>query len=273
MDLFRWPSWPFKRVKIERTIRPSVLHRPLSGVEKEKGSSQKSQMAGRRVILHLDLIKLGYNEPLWIHPISLKVNRGDFVLIFGPSGGGKSTLLKAMMGMVRLYMGKTIQFFRPEQMGYLPQAQEFNRLMPLSVAEFVKQGCRPRLRWQGGWKSWGFGGRARAEYHAETNEALKQALDLQRVALARAIVSEPRVLMIDELGRYLDPEGELELLDLLQEYQKSHPTCAIVMVSHNLQYLKKIPQARVIWVNHYDQEFEEIGKEKMKSRFTHVLNQ
>ena len=192
-------------------------------------------------LIELKGVSVAYDDADVLSGVNLCVDEGDFIGIIGPNGGGKTTLVKAMLGQVN-YRGQIS--YSPEvktnaglAIGYLPQQNLFDRSFPISVREVVLSGLQSQKRW-------GFG------YTRGDSERVMQVLSqmgiehladraigeisggqMQRALLCRAIISEPRVLILDEPTTYVDNrfEGELyELLDRLSDRM------AIVVVSHDI---------------------------------------
>jgi zinc transport system ATP-binding protein len=156
-------------------------------------------------------------------------------IIIGPNGAGKSTLVKAILGVIP-HTG-SIKFFtaRPV-LGYIPQRLDFDRHLPLTVAEFMALGrtswpmwlkCPKRLR-----------GRYMEYLELVKGQSLaKRPLgslsggETQRVFLARALMDNPDMLVLDEPAAGVDVYGEAMLCELLDEFKKDF---TIVMISHDL---------------------------------------
>ena len=176
-----------------------------------------------------------------LHNVSFSVQPGQFIGIIGPNGGGKSTLLKLILGLLTPQSG-TIRIHGQtppvEGVGYVPQAFQFDRKFPITVFEVV------------------LGGRARTlsalgRYRKEDEEITRDALhkvgmshiarqpfgslsggQAQRVLIARALASEPTILLLDEPTSSSDPEAEQTILDTIHNL-KAEKT--ILMVTHDLQ--------------------------------------
>lgn len=186
-------------------------------------------------------LTVSYGQVLALENASMKVYENDFIGIIGPNGGGKTTLLKAMLGLVEPSSGSIS--FSPEiiakgsQLGYLPQVNKYDGRFPISVLEVVLSGYMTRNNWFN-FKS------------SENKEkAIKVLQDLgienlsskpigelsggqvQKVFLARALVSDPKVLILDEPNTYIDNKFENELYEKLAELNKR---MAILLVSHDL---------------------------------------
>ncbi len=192
------------------------------------------------VVEHVDF---AYQDTLALEDASLVIQEGDFVGLFGPNGGGKTTLLKLLMGFLSPKKGKISILGRPpqamgKQIGYVPQHLRFDRDFPISALDVVMLGCLSKLTWWGG-------------YTKESKEKAYQALEkvgvshkalapfgtlsggeAQRVLIARAIVDTPKLLILDEPTSSVDPAAEQSIYNLLVELNK---TITIVMVTHDLQ--------------------------------------
>lgn len=170
---------------------------------------------------------------LILDDVSLRVERGDFIAITGPNGGGKTTLLRVTLGLMRPSSGSV--WLRPGlSVGYLPQKNMIDSHFPISVREVVASGLL----------STPVDGKARRR--ALVDEALAAvgvedlrdrpigALSggqLQRALLARAIISRPQLLVLDEPLSYIDKRFEERLYGLVSSLASS---ATILMVSHEL---------------------------------------
>lgn len=201
--------------------------------------------------------------------IDLTIFEKDFVGVVGPNGGGKSTLLKLMLGFVKPDSGSiklfsTIPKKSTHKVGYVPQFANFNGKFPISVEEVVLIGRLGK-------------GFSLFRYSKEDKEKTKKILDrlgvghlkdqdiqslsggqLQRVLIARSLVNDPALLILDEPTASVDHEGEEGIFELLAELNKD---LAIVIVSHDVSYISKYVK-RVICVNktlavHPNHEFVE----------------
>lgn len=180
---------------------------------------------------------------LILENVSFSVKQGDLLGIFGPNGGGKTTLLKLLLGFLKPTSG-TIRIFglSPEQarthIGYVPQITRFDRKFPISVMEVVCMGLLCKLNWYGSLSQ---------KNKIKALEALsivglasfanKPFFSLsggqaQRILLARAIVNEPKLLFLDEPTASVDPEAEGQIHQLLLTLKRN---VTILMVSHDLQ--------------------------------------
>jgi len=195
-------------------------------------------------------VSFSYDGHPVLRGVNLTIPPGDFATLIGPNGGGKTTLLKLMLGLLRpstgrvLVLGGSPEASR-ERIGYMPQHSLLDPGFPVLVEEVVLMG---RL-----------GKRSRAYTDAD-RDATAAALDRvgmaasarrplsglsggqrQRVLIARAIVSDPEMLLLDEPTANLDVTMERDLYDLLARIAGS---LTVVLVSHDLGFVT--PLARTV---------------------------
>lgn len=174
--------------------------------------------------------------------IDLDVWKDDFLGIIGPNGGGKTTLLKVILGLMRPVGGR-ISFFdcgRPVsslKIGYLPQINPVDRRFPISVYEVVASGLtreKPRFRDFTVLQKERIGEmivRLGLEQFSKRAIGELSGGQLQRTFLARAVVSKPQVLILDEPNTYVDKNFESRFYELLEEVNKE---TAVMLVSHDM---------------------------------------
>jgi len=216
-------------------------------------SRQKSNaMAGNGEVLRLSHVSFNYGETPVLEDVSLSIQKGDFLGVIGPNGGGKSTLLKLMLGLLQPSHG-TVEVcgqspeHSTQNMGYVPQHTSFDRHFPINVWEVVLMGRLSRAhllrRYSGADKL-----KAQEALGTVGMEALARRPigelsggQQQRALIARALVRDPSILLLDEAMAAVDPTGQEEMYGLLDELRKR---MTIVMVSHNLSaistYVDKI---------------------------------
>ncbi|MBQ2419725.1 MAG: ABC transporter ATP-binding protein [Alistipes sp.] len=192
-------------------------------------------------IVSLKGVTVSYQSVVAIENASLSIYQDDFIGIIGPNGGGKTTLIKAILGMID-YSGEVdfaAELFRGSErlVGYLPQQSNFDRAFPISVLEVVMSGLQGE---KGFWGRYRVAERQRAMQLLESvgiADVAEKAIgeisggQMQRALLCRAIISEPKLLILDEPTNFVDNNFEKELYALLRELNKR---MAIVMVSHDI---------------------------------------
>jgi zinc transport system ATP-binding protein len=195
---------------------------------------------------------VNYDSIPILEGINLSVDKGDFLGIIGPNGGGKTTLLKVILGLVNPSRGKVYVLGQPPErvrhrIGYVPQYNLFDREFPINVRDTVLMGCNGTT---------GLFRRYSKESRERAWEALKTVGMLsyqnqqigklsggeqQRVFIARALVSRPKILLLDEPTASVDSSMQTEFYELLVKLKKE---VTIIMVSHDISavsiYVDKI---------------------------------
>ncbi len=209
-------------------------------------------------MLEASKIQFSYPEgDIVLEDVSFKIEKGGMLGIIGPNGGGKTTLLKILVGLLPLnkgtifYEGKNLR--ESNKAVYVPQTIKLNDILPIKVSDFLNL----------------------SKKHAKMslNECLskvgildkKESLirelsggQKQRVMLARALRQNPEVLILDEPTTGLDGQGQDQLMQLLKDLQKNEKT-TIVVVDHNLnQVLKHADKVLCLNRKHHWHERKEL---------------
>lgn len=173
--------------------------------------------------------------------LSLNVQEGEFLGIVGPNGGGKTTLLRVVLGLQKPTSGRVRVFGKDpvesrRKIGYVPQNLFFDRDFPITVGETVLMG---RLSRKGLFSRYSGKDRKMAEQALETvgMAGLKKRQvgglsggELQRLLIARALAGQPELLLLDEPTASIDPEMKTTIYDLLDDLVKS---MTIILVTHD----------------------------------------
>lgn len=201
--------------------------------------------------ISLQDVNFAYNSgPNVLDNINLEIVRGEFVGIVGPNGGGKTTLLKLIIGLLQPDKGKVV--ITKNRVGYVPQFSTFQNDFPISVAETVLMGRLGTNRAIGGYskvdKQKMRETLAKLEIEALHNKPIDSLSggQLQRVMVARALVCEPQILLLDEPTANVDVPAEKNIFDLLKMINKEGIT--ILVVSHDIGFISQYI-ARVVCVN------------------------
>jgi zinc transport system ATP-binding protein len=170
-----------------------------------------------------------------LHPSSFSINQGTLVGIMGPNGGGKTTLLKLLMGFLKpakgsiLLCGKSPEEFYPN-IAYVPQFLQSDRDFPITAEELVQLGClscpenRARTEeWMTRLGIW--------EHRNKRFGELSGGL-AQRSLLARALISDPEILLLDEPTASIDPPSAHAILDLIESLRGLK---TILLVTHDVK--------------------------------------
>lgn len=194
-------------------------------------------------ILAIHHLFFHYDSLTTLEDVNVEIFQGEFVGIFGPNGGGKTTLLKLIMGFLRPQKGKVLLFGRPPEemrhlIGYVPQAMRFDRDFPISVLEVVMMGSLRKLSW---WGTYPAGAKRKAmaaldlvglTHKAKASFGTLSGGEAQRTLIARAIIDEPALLLLDEPTANVDREAEQNIYARLTDLNQ---TMTILMVTHDLQ--------------------------------------
>ena len=189
-------------------------------------------------LLELRHVTFGYEREPVVEDVSLEVGSGDFLALVGPNGGGKTTLLRLLLGLLRPWRGEVVRRLPRSKgaIGYVPQFSTFDRSFPMRVEDAVRMG---RLGQRGLLRPYSAEDRAAAARQLAAldlaNLRRSQIAELsggqlQRVLIARALVGDPAVLLLDEPTAAVDRDSRRLLNALLAEVARRIP---IVVVTHD----------------------------------------
>lgn len=193
-------------------------------------------------IIRLEHICAAYDRKQVLEDVDLTIYDRDFLGVIGPNGGGKTTLMKIILGLLKPESGR-ISFYKGGKeaptisMGYLPQYNSIDKKFPISVYDVVLSGLNKQKSLFRSFSSEQREQVQRVIVRMGLEGLEKRAIgqlsggQLQRALLGRAIVSNPSVVILDEPNTYIDKRFEAELYSLLNEINKE---CAIVLVSHDI---------------------------------------
>ena len=193
-----------------------------------------------------------YGSVCALKNVNLEIKDKEFVGIVGPNGGGKSTLLKLILQLLKPTKGTILMDYKHQKIGYVPQFSFFDRNFPIHVLDVILMGTLPKKI---------------VRFHRYSKEEIKKAqqimhqLDLvefektqignlsggqlQKVILARSLITNPNVLVLDEPTANIDANSRKEIYRLLKEINKDK---TILMVTHDLEHAKDYID-RVLYVN------------------------
>lgn len=211
----------------------------------------------RESIITIRDLGVSYDRVQALEHVDLDIYADDFIGIIGPNGGGKSTLVKAIMGVIPYrgtitYADSIIRHNKPH-IGYLPQVSSFDKAFPISVLEVVMSGLQAERGMLRGYSSKERERAMETLRVAHLDNLAKRPIgelsggQLQRVMLCRAIVSEPKLLVLDEPANFVDNRFENELYNLLHHL---HDKMAIVMVSHDVGTISSVV-SNIVCVNRH----------------------
>lgn len=204
----------------------------------------------RDTLVRLRSVTMRWDDRTRLEDVNLDVSRGDFIAITGPNGGGKTTLLRIMLRLLRPTRGTVTYLDRGNPVkelpiGYLPQKNMIDSHFPIVVSQVVRSGLMPAKVGRKEAES-RVGEMLRAvglEEHARQSIGQLSGGQLQRALLARALISRPGLLVLDEPLSYVDKRFEHQMYDIISDIAS---TTTIVVVSHELSMLGQMATRHLI---------------------------
>jgi len=201
-------------------------------------------------------VSFGYEGVPVLDNVDLNIEKGEFLGIVGPNGGGKSTMLKLALGLLEPDHGQvTVMGRKPVQgramIGYVPQFAGFHRDFPITVEQAVRLGRLGLAPVVGGYRRADHEATRRAMHETRVFDLRRRTLEmlsggeLQRVLIARALVSNPDILLLDEPTANVDLRMEMDIFELLRDINRR---ATIVVVSHDIGFISRYVQ-RVACLN------------------------
>lgn len=202
-------------------------------------------------MIELDSVAMQWDNHVALQNVSISIDEGDFVAITGPNGGGKTTLLRLILRLIKPTNGRVIYRNGGKEVdnleiGYLPQKNQIDSRFPITIEEVVSFGLMSQK------------GMSKQERRRRVDETIalmglekhaKRLIgelsggQLQRALLGRAIVSNPRVLVLDEPLSYVDKTFEGHLYEIIAQLAK-HTT--IILVSHEMTKIATMANRHII---------------------------
>ncbi len=199
-----------------------------------------------------------YDSNVVLEAVNFELNEAEIAAVVGPNGGGKSTLLKIILGIKSYFRGEVLVFGKPpaearREIGFLPQISTYKRHFPVSALDVVLMGRYGRL---------GLFRRPGKEDRAKALELLHEVGlghlekrpfgslsggQQQRVGIARALASEPRLLLLDEPATGVDVVAQESFFRFLEKFRKERGL-SVIIVSHEIGVIAPIVD-RVAWLN------------------------
>ena len=208
-------------------------------------------------IIAIENVWLSYTDKNILEDINLDIYQGDFLLITGPNGGGKTSLLRTILRLQSPTKGQ-ITFFRQGEpvssldMGYLPQKYSIDSRFPITVEEVVASGL--------------MGNTQKGNTKFDSKKEIDEMLDLmgitalrnnpigvlsggqlQRSLFGRALISKPEMLILDEPASYIDRQFGNRMFEILRDLSSNGTT--IMMVSHEIEPFITLSN-RNLYINH-----------------------
>lgn len=205
-----------------------------------------------KTLIETKELSFAYQNDYVLKNINFQLQEKDFLAIIGPNGGGKTTLVKLLLGLLKPNKGEIIYNQDYQNLiGYVPQDTSINSDFPIQVIDVVRMGfLKPSL----------FGFRANKEQTQQAMQILerlevahlakKKIGELsggqrQRVLIARALCGNPKIIVLDEPTSNIDSKTQKEIYDLLKQFNKFH---TIIVISHDISVLLGFA-SKVLFVN------------------------
>ncbi|MDJ0624092.1 MAG: metal ABC transporter ATP-binding protein [Desulfocapsaceae bacterium] len=221
-------------------------------------------------IIEIKNLDFAYNREVVLKDVNLTIQQNDFVAIIGPNGGGKTTLVKLILGLLSPLKGTLLVDNKSPQkaspcVGYVPQDVHMNRSFPITVIDVALMGkLDPKQRWSrqsaaNRRDAMAALDRMDMAAHADKKIGELSGGERQRVLIARALATQPKLLLLDEPTASIDTKGREDLYKLLKKLNKD---ITVVVVSHDLLVISRYVKS-VACVNkslHYHNQAEITGE-------------
>ncbi len=191
----------------------------------------------------LNNVSTGYFSDIIIKGVHLEIFPEDFIGIIGPNGGGKTTLIKVILGLLPVFSGQVLFPGGRPVTGYLPQASQIDKSFPVTVKEVVSSGLKagnnwfPRLSVQQKRQVANMLDEAGLATLAAKPIGELSGGQLQKTLLCRALINHPKLLILDEPNTFVDKNFEQDLYRWLKELNKK---MAIMLISHDIGTISPI---------------------------------
>ncbi|WP_018930863.1 metal ABC transporter ATP-binding protein [Gracilibacillus lacisalsi] len=243
----------------------------------------------KKTIVEMENVSFHYGERQALSKVNFIINEGDFIGLVGPNGGGKTTLIKLLLGMEKPTTGEIQLFGQPirkfkekNKLGYVSQkANSFNSGFPATVEEVVTMGLTSKLGY--------FRRLTRQDklhiYEAVEKVGMTEYLSenigelsggqQQRIFIARALVSDPKLLILDEPTVGVDAENVEKFFDLLHELNQQN--ISLLLVTHDIGTMTH-HASKVACLNktlHFHgnpNEFQTLSQDQLSDFYGHPLN-
>jgi zinc transport system ATP-binding protein len=204
-------------------------------------------MTKEPILIEMKDVSFAYHQRVVLKNVNLSVHQRDYIAIIGPNGGGKTTLLKLILGLLKPDSGSIVVRGQTPQkashiIGYVPQEIYHNQHFPISVLDIVQMGAlspKKHLFWhrnKNRKKALEILDQLNMSEYAKNSLRSLSGGQRQRVYIARALMTDPEFLLLDEPTTGIDSRGQIDFYHLLEELNY---TLTIVMVSHDMMAISK----------------------------------
>lgn len=202
-------------------------------------------------LIRVNGVSMRWGERFALKDIDLTVNKGDFIAITGPNGGGKSTLMRIILKLLTPTSG-SVEYYREDgkqaydRIGYLPQKNMIDSRFPITLEEMVASGLLENKFLDKDEKKDKVKEILKLielEEHADKAIGELSGGQLQRGLLGRAIISSPEILVFDEPLSYLDKKFEMKIYDIIKNLAENS---TILLVSHEMSAIAEMANRHII---------------------------
>lgn len=189
-------------------------------------------------LIEIQNLSAGYDSQVVLENVSLDIFSNDFIGVIGPNGGGKTTLIKTILGLIKPISGEVKLLINKKNIGYLPQVNQIDKRFPITVFDVIRSGKADTALFSSFHKNRNEVEKAESLLQEMGISALRNKSigelsggQMQRVFLCRALMNEPQLLILDEPSTYVDNnfEGELNL-----KLKELSDRMAILLISHDI---------------------------------------
>ena len=201
-------------------------------------------------MIELDHVWMQWDNRIALQDVSFSIDEGDFVAITGPNGGGKTTLLRIVLKLLKPTQGRVIYREQGREVkdlvvGYLPQKNMIDQRFPISVEEVISSGLLSQKldRTEVANQVAKIIDMVGLKEHAHRPIGNLSGGQLQRALLGRAIISQPRVLVLDEPLSYVDKRFEGRIYEIVSQLSRN---TTILLVSHEMSKISTMANRHII---------------------------
>lgn len=206
-------------------------------------------------LIRLHDVSVEYDGYEALEKVNLEIDSNDFIGVIGPNGGGKTSLVKAILGAVphtgTIYYAPELFHNGERLIGYMPQISDFDRAFPISMLEVVLSGLQGRRGFRSRYSKTDRMKALRLLEESGIGNTARKPIgevsggQMQRALLCRAIIAEPKLLILDEPANFVDNRFERELYESLRLL---NDRMAILMVSHDIGTISSVVK-EIVCVN------------------------
>ncbi|MGO1527614.1 MAG: metal ABC transporter ATP-binding protein [Senegalia sp. (in: firmicutes)] len=221
-------------------------------------------------IIEVNNLTVNYGSVTALDNINIKIKKGEFLGIIGPNGGGKTTLLKSLLGLIKPTAGE-VKINNKKPIGYVPQFSNFDRNFPIKVLDVILLGkLKGKIKFLHKFKKEEV---KRAEEIMESLNILEfkdrqisqlSGGQLQKVLIARALIMDPEIMILDEPTASLDANAKTDIYNLLKKLNEDK---TVIVVSHDIGVINSYIDT-VACLNktmHYHGDDTKLGKETLEN--------